>query len=61
MGRIQQIRPRFAPAGEQHLLLLQALELLVVETGGSALVGWKVSGHCVSTRLAAAPFLSRTS
>ena len=44
MGRIEQIRPRL-PALHQHLLLLLALELLVVEMGGAALVRRELYGH----------------
>jgi hypothetical protein len=44
--RIQQIGPRFL-APHQQLLLLQALELLVVELRGAALVRGEISGHGV--------------
>ena len=44
MGRIQKVRPRFPPL-QEHLLLLLALELLVIELGGAALVRGELSGH----------------
>jgi hypothetical protein len=45
MGRqIKQIHARL-PTLHQPLLLLLALELLVVELGGAALVRWELSGH----------------
>jgi hypothetical protein len=45
MGRqSKQIRP-LVPRLHQHLLLLLALELLVIELGGAALVGGELSGH----------------
>jgi len=47
MGRTaEQIRPRFASL-QEHLLLLLALELLVVELGCAALVRGELSGHGV--------------
>ena len=57
MGRIQEIHPRFL-APHQDLLLLLALQLLVVELGGSALVGGKVSGHARMNARPPPPFLS---
>jgi hypothetical protein len=44
MGRIQQVGASLA-APHQHLLLLLALELLVVELRGAALVRWEIGGH----------------
>jgi hypothetical protein len=47
MGRIQKVRPLFSGAQAKHLLLLLALELLVVEVAGAALVGGELAGHRV--------------
>lgn len=44
-ARLQQIRPPVARAAQEHLLLLQALQLLVVKAGRAALVGGKLVGH----------------
>jgi hypothetical protein len=56
--RLQQVRPPLGQGAEaEHLLLLLALELLVVEMGGSALVRGEVSGHGGETLDAASPFL----
>jgi hypothetical protein len=47
MGRIQEIPACLPTPLKQHLLLLQALELLVVKTGSAALVGGELVGHGV--------------
>ncbi len=48
MGRVQKIRAPF-PAPHQHLLLLQALELFVVELRSAALVRGEIAGHSGTT------------
>jgi hypothetical protein len=51
MGRqVEEIGPALAPTAHQHLLLLLALELLVVEMGSAALVRWEIAGHDGKTR-----------
>jgi hypothetical protein len=57
--RLEQVRPRLARSAQKHLLLLLALELLVVEMGGAALVRGEIAGHGSKNARTGPPFQPR--